>query len=224
MIARFFIVIITLVLACKISASPVEEMISNLIAEKLGSQITDVELKFDSKIKLQEAISYGNEIKTVQLVYFAPNYSTFRIGITSNQENNIELSGRYIAYISCPVTIRNIAQGSIISNSDINTIRTPLSKIKGGYLDSLEQVIGMQAKKNIGTGVLIRNSDLSKPTLIRQNDSVSIIYSSNNIKLRTVGVALESGAIGDNIKIKNEATNIVIHGVVKGKNLVEVSE
>lgn len=223
MIARFFITVIILGLSLKASANNLEEMIGDLIIEKLGSQVTEIELKFDSKIKLQEAISYGNQIKTVQLVYFAPNYSTFRVGVTSNQDTSVELSGRYLAYIATPVTIRNIAQGSIITNSDVNTTRTPLSKMKGGYIDSIEQVIGMQARRNISTGVLIRSSDLSKPTLIRQNDAVSIMYNSNNIKLRTVGIALESGAIGDNIKVKNESTGIIVHGTVKGKNLVEVS-
>ena len=224
MIHRLFISLILFFLATNACASNLEEMIKDLLIEKLPTQVTDIELKYDSKTKFLEATAFKDEIKNVQLLYFAPNYSTFRVSITSNSNMTLELGGRYNAYIEVPITVRGISQGAIITDSDINTSRTQLSKMRGGYLESVEQVVGMQARRNLGTGVLIRNSDLVKPTLIRQNDTVSIIYSQNNIKLRTSGIALQSGAAGDNIKVKNESTKIVVHGTVKGKNLVEVGD
>ena len=221
---RFCIGLIIIFTSITASASHLENMVRDLILDKLGNQVVDIELKFDSKVRLGEAEFFGDKIKNVQLLYFAPNYSTFRVSVTSEEDTVIELSGRYVAYVEVPVTIRGIVQGALITDSDIGSARTPLSKVKGGYITSPEQVIGMQARRNIGNGVFIRNSDLLKPTLIRQNDSVSIIYSNNNIKLRTMGIALESGALGDNIKIKNETTGIVVHGMVKGRNLVEVGD
>ena len=205
-------------------ASDLEGMIKDLILEKLGTQVSDIELKFDSSTRFQEAKAYGDQVKNVQLLYFAPNYATFKVSITSSEDKTLELAGRYTAYIEVPVTVRGIVQGGIITESDVSTTRTPLSKMKGGYIESTAQVVGMQARRNLGNGVLIRNSDVVKPTLIRQNDSVSIIYSQSNIKLRTVGVAMQSGAIGDNIKVKNESTGIIVHGSIKGKNLVEVGD
>lgn len=203
--------------------SNLEGMIKELILEKLPSQITDLELHFDSKSRLFEAESYS-EIKNVQLLHFAPSYSTFKVSVTFSEDHNLDLSGKYSAYVDVPVTSRSIVQGGIISDSDVTTTRTLLSKMKGGYIDSLEQVIGMQARRNLSPGILIRNSDVVKPTLIRQNDTVSIIYTQNNIKLRTVGIAMQPGAMGDNIKVKNESTGIIVHGSVIGKNTVEVSE
>ena len=217
-----FVIIICYALSS--NANTLDGMIKDLITDKLGAQVTDIELKFDSSTKLHEAKSYQDQIKNVQLLYFAPNYATFKVSITSNNDTTIELAGRYTAYIQVPVTVRSIVHGGIITESDISSTRTPLGKMKGGYIESIDQVVGMQARRNLGSGVLIRNSDVVKPTLIRQNDSVSIIYNQSNIKLRTIGVALQSGAMGDNIKVKNESTGIVVHGCVKGKNLVEVGE
>jgi len=225
MVYKFLVsFVIMLCLALNSNASTLDGMIKDLITEKLGAQVTDIELKFDSNTKLHEAESYKDQIKNVQLLYFAPNYATFRVSVTSNNDTTLELAGRYTAYIEVPVTVRAIVHGGVITESDISTARTPLAKMKGGYIESIDQVIGMQARRNLGNGVLIRNSDIIKPTLIRQNDSVSIIYNQSNIKLRTMGVALQSGAFGDNIKVKNESTGIIVHGSVKGKNLVEVGE
>ena len=225
MVYRFlasFVVIFSI--ALNTHASNLDNMIKDLIIEKLGAQVTDIELKFDSNTKLREAEAYKDQIKNVQLLYFAPNYSTFRVSVTSDNDATLELAGRYTAYIEVPVTVRAIVHGGVITDSDVSTTRTPLAKMKGGYIESIDQVVGMQARRNLGNGVLIRNSDIVKPTLIRQNDSVSIIYNQSNIKLRTMGVALQSGALGDNIKVKNESTGIIVHGSVKGKNLVQVGE
>jgi len=221
---RFLISFVIFFFAIIAHASDLEGMIKDLLLEKLPPQVTDLELKFDSKTKFLEAAAYRDQIKNVQLLYFAPNYSTFRVSVTSNNDNTLELAGRYSAFIQVPITVRGIVQGGTITDSDISTTRTPLSKMRGGYIESVEQVVGMQARRNLGTGVLIRNSDVVKPTLIRQNDTVSIIYSQSNIKLRTSGIALQSGAVGDNIKVKNESTGIVVHGSVVGKNLVEVGD
>lgn len=224
--ARRFLISFLVVLCFSLNANAnnLDGMIKDLILEKLGPQVTDIELKFDSNLKLHEAHSYKDQIKNVQLLYFAPNYATFKVTVTSNNDNSLELAGRYVAYIEVPVTVRTIVQGGVITEADVSTTRTPLAKMKGGYIEAIDQVVGMQARRNIGNGVLIRNSDLVKPTLIRQNDSVSIIYNQSNIKLRTMGIALQSGAIGDNIKVKNESTGIIVHGFVKGKNLVEITE
>lgn len=221
---RFCIGLIILFTSITSSASNLENMIRELVIDKLGNHVVDIEMKFDSKVRFTEAESFGDEIKNVQLLHFAPNYSTFRVSVSSEKNDVIELSGRYVAYVEVPVTARGIIQGAMITDADISSARTPISKVKGGYVSSPEEVVGMQAKRNIGNGVFIKSSDLVKPTLIRQNDAVSIIYNNNNIKLRTIGIATESGAIGDSIKVKNETTGIVVHGVVKGKNLVEVAD
>ncbi|MEY3196980.1 MAG: hypothetical protein RLZZ59_348 [Pseudomonadota bacterium] len=205
-------------------ASSFETNVKDLILEKLSDDIVDVELKFNSQSKLSEIKLATERIKNIQMVNFNPNYSNFRIEIMLDDESALEIGGRYIAYVDLPITSRAIKVGTIITASDLSSVRIPISRSNSSYVSSMSDIIGMQTKRNIAVGTLIRNSDLSKPTLIRQNDSISIVYSNDNIKLRTSGVALESGAIGDYIKVRNENTGIVVHGVVKGKNLVEVGD
>jgi flagellar basal body P-ring formation protein FlgA len=204
-------------------AASLEYTVKELIIEKLGGNVSDLDLQFDSQHKLHEIKLHGDKIQNIQLIHFAPNYSTFRVSIMCAEDNTIEVGGRYVAYAELPVAVRAIRSTSIITNADLSTARTPVSRANG-CVSSMEDVIGMQAKRNIASGVLIKYNDLVKPTLIRQNDAVSIIYSKDNIKLRTTGVAMESGAIGDSIKVKNESTGIMVHGNIKGKNLVEVGE
>ncbi len=199
-----------------------EEMVQDLIIERLGENITEVELQFDNKAKFSTLQMKDAEIRNVQLTYFVPNSSSFKISVTTENEEVYEMFGRYKAYVNLPVTTRVIAAGAIITEKDISLLKSPITKIRSGYIVSAEDVIGMQTKRTLGSGILLRQSDVIKPQVIRQNDSVTMVYNSGNIRLRTSGVAAEAGAVGDMIKIKNDTTGVIVYGRVKGKNLVEV--
>jgi flagella basal body P-ring formation protein FlgA len=205
-------------------AASIEDMISNLLIEKLGPSISEVELSFDTKSKALLPNVRGNKIQNIQLTYFAPNYSSFKVTITLENDQLYDLFGRYSAFSEVPVTTKNLRSGWVITEADVIPVKTPFSRLKGGYVTSIGDIVGMQLKRSLSTGVLIKHQDVIKPQVISKGDNVSIVYSKSNIKLRTKGVAMQSGALGDNIKIKNESTGTVVHGTVRTKNLVEVGK
>jgi flagella basal body P-ring formation protein FlgA len=196
-------------------------MIANLISDKLGN-ISDIELSFDHKAKILLPRIKDKNVKNVQLIYFAPNFSSFRVNVTMENEEIFDLFGRYNAYLEVPVATKTMAIGTILTESEVTTIRSPASKVSPGYTTSLSEIIGMQVKRPIASGHMIRQSDIVKPQVVRQGDGVEMVYSSGNIKLRTNGIASGSGAIGDTIRVKNESTGTIVSGVIKSKNLVEV--
>ena len=203
----------------------VEDTVASLISQKLEPYATEVELKFDSKQKFNELQKLDQkEINNVQLVNFSPAGSTFVVSVTLASGQMHELQGKYIAYTNLPVAARNLTSGTLISESDISEIKVKLSSVSANYAMSVSDVVGMQVKRILPAGAFIRKSELVKPLLVKNNDSVTLIYKSNNIKLTTSGNALESGAIGDVIKVKNSSTGVVVYGKVKAKNIVEVGE
>lgn len=217
-----FLVFIFLLLPHHIFADSLEKMISNLLIDKLGGGVLELELSFDnkSKILLPDVKNIG--AKNVSLTYFAPSYSSFRVSVTAKNDKLFDLFGRYKAYINVPIMAKSVSVGTIITETDIISVKSPLSRVKNGYVTSVDDIVGMQARRSLANGALVRNSDVIKPQIVRQGDSVSILYDKGNIKLRTNGIAMQGGAMNDNIKVKNESTGTVIHAIVKEKNLVEV--
>ena len=220
-LSRFFLIL------CLVSNAPafgdnLENMISNLITDKLGENISNIELSLDYKSQIIFSKIKDQNIKNVQLTYFAPNLSSFRVIVTAENEESFDLFGRYNAYIDTPITTKTLAAGTIITESEVSSIRSLASKIRSGYISSMNELIGMQVKRTLAPGVLVRRTDVVKPQVVRQGDNVEMIYVSGNIKLRTNGIALQSGAVGDTVRVKNETTNTVVYGEIKAKNLVEV--
>jgi flagella basal body P-ring formation protein FlgA len=80
----------------------------------------------------------------------------------------------------------------------------------------------MQARQYIKPGSMFRSSDLVSPAVIKVNDPVNIIFSSGAINLKTVGIAMGNGAVGDMIKVKNESSGAVLLGQIVNKNTVQV--
>lgn len=218
---KFFILIATL-FSSSVFAESLEEMVSNLIIERMGSEISELELNFDSKSKSLIDNIKNQGVKSVRLTYFEANYSSFRVSVTVKTDQMYDLFGRYKAYLDIPSTARGVAAGTIITEADIVSVKTLYSRVKSGYVISLGDIVGMQVKRRLAGGAYIRKNDIVKPQVVRQNDSVSMIYHQGNIKLRTSGVAQSNGAVGDSIKVKNDTTGTVVQAVIKGKNLVEV--
>jgi flagella basal body P-ring formation protein FlgA len=63
---------------------------------------------------------------------------------------------------------------------------------------------------------------MSSPSVIKNNDPVNIIYSSGSISLKTVGISMGVGAVGDMIKVKNSSSGAVLLGQIINKNTVQV--
>lgn len=224
MISRIFLIIILLLKPSISSAYQLDQMVSDLIIEKLAMGISELEINYDNKSKSQIPTLKEKGVKSVRLTYFEPNYSSFRINVTARDDQMFDIFGRYRAFMDVPVLSKGIASGTIITEADIVSVKTPYSKVKSGYMTSLGDIVGLQARRNLAGGSYIRKNDIVKPQIIKNGDDVSIIYDQGNIKLRTNGTAQQSGAMGDNIKVKNATTSTVVNGIVKGKNLVEVGK
>jgi flagella basal body P-ring formation protein FlgA len=216
------VLVLFFLIPCCVFGDSLESMISNLISDKLGNNISDIELSFENKSKAILSNIRGQNINNVQLSYFAQNYSSFKVSVTLENERVYDLFGRYNAYIDLPVPSKMIKTGTIITEAEISSVRSPISKMKSGFITSPDELLGMQVKRALAPGALIRHSDLVKPQVVRQGDGLEIVYNRGNIKLRTSGVAIQSGAVGDTVRVKNETTGTVIYGIVKAKNLVEV--
>ncbi|MEZ0323931.1 MAG: flagellar basal body P-ring formation chaperone FlgA [Hydrogenothermaceae bacterium] len=71
--------------------------------------------------------------------------------------------------------------------------------------------------------VTFRIKEGGKP-IIEKNKKVDIIYIIKNLKIKIMGVALQSGKIGDVIEVKNISTGKILKGKVISENEVLIEE
>ncbi|WP_316354885.1 flagellar basal body P-ring formation chaperone FlgA [Candidatus Trichorickettsia mobilis] len=207
---------------CFAADDPFDAKIEDLIYEKLGNNQLLIEVQYESKDRVENFRRRQSEIDNISLVRFDPSYATFKAKIQYHNDSTDEVFGRYETFIEMPFASRFIKAGEIIAAGDVTLVKTKALRIREQYLVDENDIIGKQTKKNFTAGMLFKNNELIRPPVIKQNDPVNIIYSSERIKLKTSGTALGTGAIGDMIKVKNEDTGIVLLGQIISKNTVQV--
>ncbi|MBO6521456.1 MAG: flagellar basal body P-ring formation protein FlgA [Rhodospirillales bacterium] len=74
----------------------------------------------------------------------------------------------------------------------------------------------------IRAGYPIRNNDVTRPVLVEKNSLVTIIHQVPNMILTAQGKAMQDGADGDIVQIKNGRSNQIVEAEVIGPGRVAV--
>lgn len=200
-----------------------DKILQELIQEKIANNKINVEVEYDSKSKsnfLRQ--EQDNRIKSVVIEKLNPENSSFKAKIVYVDDSFEYLLGRYVAYASVAVAAKYIKFGDIIQLDDVKDLNIRIDSIKNADFISSNEIVGMQAKKYISISSIIRKMDVANPPVIKNNDPVNIVYSSGIINLKTNGIALSPGAVGDVIKVKNATSGAVLLGQIVNKNTVRI--
>lgn len=109
------------------------------------------------------------------------------------------------------VVTKNIAKGVRIEADMLKVSLVDKFKVKARSISSMGSVLGGRAMRNISRGYQIGLQDVC---LVCKGDDVSIIAKSGTMMIKTSGMAIENGAKGETIKVKNASSNRIVKGVI----------
>lgn len=124
--------------------------------------------------------------------------------------------------ITLPVLIAKnaILKGTMLTNDNIEIQYIASNKIRGEKLKDKNIVLGAKAKKRIAKGRTISRKSIC---VVCKGDTVTITASSENFSIKTKGIALSSGNINEQIRVRNTRSNRVITSTVKAINKVVIN-
>jgi flagella basal body P-ring formation protein FlgA len=100
--------------------------------------------------------------------------------------------------------------------------RTDISRLNGGYYATLQEVKGMVLKRPVTAGTVFSTAMLQPAILIKRGEKVIISAETDSLQVRMEGVALQEGAKGELIEVKNLSSRQVIEAVVLSPGVVQV--
>ena len=119
-----------------------------------------------------------------------------------------------------PVLGTQIERGAILSASDFVVEDLPVSKARGAVPP--DEAHGLEAKRNLAAGRIVRRSDLVEPRLVRRGDQVSVRVEEGALSITTRGEALQSGAEGDLVRVVTDLSR-TLEGRVAADGSVRVA-
>jgi flagella basal body P-ring formation protein FlgA len=100
-----------------------------------------------------------------------------------------------------------------IERRDISNIADPIS--------SPDEAVGQMSRRMLRPGDILRSGQLSAPILVKRGDAVLMIARRDGIEVSTAGEALDAGARGAMVRVRNAGSGQVVRMRVAGPGTVE---
>jgi flagella basal body P-ring formation protein FlgA len=100
-----------------------------------------------------------------------------------------------------------------IERRDISNIADPIS--------SPDEAVGQMSRRMLRPGDILRSGQLSAPVLVKRGDAVVMIARRDGIEVSTAGEALDAGARGAMVRVRNAGSGQVVRMRVSGQGTVE---
>lgn len=178
------------------------------------------QLMADKPVKIPTD-SFGVEVVALQAVkpgHFGVDYRS----IAGSDEVRFQLRAIADEWRLMPVATKPLKKGEVVKAEDVK-----LERINGTAAgrDSIEQIgdlVGRSLVKDVGQGEMFRAGAVVVPPVIASGSRVTMIYRQGRLQATAIGTALETGAEGQEIKVRNESSGKVIEARVVEKGIVEV--
>jgi flagella basal body P-ring formation protein FlgA len=146
------------------------------------------------------------------------------LSVTANgmEPISVRVGGEVSDVIELPVAVTRLPAGAIPGPDDVRMARVHLALVHADVARDPAMVVGMQLKQQIQAGVPIPVAGLMLPTQITRGEPVRLQLETGGLSLTGQGVALESGASGERIRVRNVSSQAVLEAVVVRPGLVRV--
>ncbi|HEX4974615.1 MAG TPA: flagellar basal body P-ring formation chaperone FlgA [Pseudomonadales bacterium] len=227
----FLCIFINGVFTSTLFASESRQQITDAVTQAVSDQIDGL---FPEK-KLRREILVSSLDDRLQLASCEKLHVTLPVNQSYNRRINAKVDCLDSASWSITVAVSiqvfkpvAVASNQLLRNhriraEDIGFAEVELGSLKQGYFSSSQELIGLQLKRNLMAQAPFTPKLLMAPVLIQRGEQVVISAQSAALLVKTNGIALSNGALGQKIQIKNLRSERVIEGKVTGPGQVMVN-
>jgi len=120
-----------------------------------------------------------------------------------------------VAVVASPVAANETLSDAHIAleRRDISGITDPLGNVL--------EAVGKMSRRALRPGDILRAGQLASPTLVKRGDAVLMVARRDGIEVSTAGEALDGGAQGALVRVRNSNSGQVVRMRVAGPGTVE---
>lgn len=120
------------------------------------------------------------------------------------------------------VVKKPIRRGEIIEREDLALATMDLASIHREYFQNMDDIIGLKARRQLKRDQVVNPSALSRIQMVKRGSEVTILASSESIRIQMKGKAMANGAKGERIKVKNTSSGREVQAMVISPGIVKV--
>lgn len=203
----------------------IETAIAQMLARRHGfGEARDITVTLDRGFDTLALDAANTGSLAVARMHFDPSRQRFDAsfeiaGSAGAPAARLRFTGTAIEMVETATVTRSIERGEILRASDVALERRPRAEVGKATLDRAP-TIGMQTRRSLRAGEVLRMADLVKPDLVQRGANVTLIYQSAGLSLTIRARALENGTEGDTVSVVNLQSKREVSGTVVGPGQV----
>jgi flagella basal body P-ring formation protein FlgA len=148
---------------------------------------------------------------------------TLAISAESMPLLRVHLGGSVQEMVEVPVPVRRLLMGSVIRSDDLQMMRVRANLVRGEVARSPAQAVGLAVRRQVMPGQPLLLSELGRLAAVQKGAHVAMQLQAPGLTLLAQGQALESGGIGDTIRVLNPTSRAVVEAEVVAADRVRVA-
>lgn len=101
------------------------------------------------------------------------------------------------------VAARSLQRGETVTKSDVELQAAPRNTRLDGHVQDLQEVVGLETTRAIPQGLVITDSYVRRPILVRRNEVVTVYVRASGLSIRTEARAMDNGSRGDLVAVQS---------------------
>jgi len=131
------------------------------------------------------------------------------------------VEGRYESWIEVPMLEHRMSSADVIRMEDITWKKLPEHRIRANTILDVDALLGLSPRRVITAQRPITRDMVRRPVAIHQNERVTVKYKKGALEITALGLAMEDGAIGERIALRNADSHKTFLGVVTDAGMVK---
>ncbi len=154
-------------------------------------------------------------------------YQTFKaevdLYLEGKKKETLLFSGKVEVFVEIPVARHNLSSGQIIRKEDLY-MKSVLQGVGRRKIEVTlpEDLIGKELKRSIRETLPMTDKDVRDQVMVSKGKTITLNFSKGGILLSAQGKALESGGLGDSVRVMNTQSKSVVQGTVTGPETVSI--
>ncbi len=124
--------------------------------------------------------------------------------------------------VAAVVVTRPLSRQQVITAADVRLEATSSAQLANGYFDTPENVIGLQTKRALLPGQVLNDALLTPAKVVKRGQQVTLIVVTPGVTVQMKGEALEDGAVGQRIRVRNSTSKQIIEGEIEASGMVRL--
>lgn len=207
----------------RLGARQIADMLQQHLQHEVGD--ADLEILFDRQhpsIEIADGVEGRPRVNGVYRDSRSGRFEALLEVPGHHGVRQVAITGQAIAMLNVPVLAVRLGRGELIRADHLSYRRTRADRLTPDIITDPAALIGLVVRRSMGADRPISAAMVRAAIVIPRGALVVMTLERPGITLSAQGQAVESGAVGDVIRVMNTSSELVVQGIVTAPGHVKI--